>query len=139
MADRHDIGMKHTIVLHVVASVAVAALLVNPAPALAGGTYRCGSEVYRTDPGQCRDGSIPVFEAELVTPAPAARPVHRFTRRERALMNARLNREAARIARQWRAGHPGQPMTAAQMHAIRNETCLMMAAGNPDLRCVPGR
>lgn len=110
--------MKKMIVSAFAALAAAAALASAPAPA---------------------NADIPVYRAHPVTPAPAARPVHVYTRGDFAVMNARINRQAARAARQWNARHPGRPLTPAQLQAIRTESCLVMAAGNPDVRCVPGR
>jgi hypothetical protein len=44
-------------------------------------------------------------------------------------------RTAQELARKW--SPDGRPLNTAQLRAIENQRCLMMAAGNPNIRCAP--
>lgn len=118
-------------------------------PALAG-SYSCSGGA-RLHGNRCSDGSIPVYRADTIAPyraAPAtAAPAHRvqpyrgggtihvFTPAERARMNENDRRAAHELAQKWTRN--GRPLNGAQRRAIENQRCLLMAAGNPDIRCVP--
>jgi len=131
-------------------AVAIAALVCFAAPAFAG-TYSCGGGARLLNGNRCSDGSIPIYHADTVRPyvagsaasqsAHAVQPyrgngsIHVFTQEERARMNRNDERAAHEIAKQWTRN--GRNLNGAQLRAIENQRCLMMAAGNPDIRCVP--
>ncbi|MGZ3506362.1 MAG: hypothetical protein ACXWNZ_18180 [Vulcanimicrobiaceae bacterium] len=84
-------------------------------------------------PGQERYHTVQRFTAKPIQ-AFFATPVHHMTPAELKALDANLNRQAAALAKKWSRG--GR-LNAAQLRAVQNETCLMVAAANPDVRCVP--
>lgn len=131
-------------------AVVFAALAISAAPALAG-TYTCAGGARLLNGNRCSDGSIPIYRADTIQPHAAgsasSKPahtiqpyqgngsIHVFTPEERARMNQNDERAAHELAKKWTGN--GRDLNAAQLRAIENQRCLMMAAGNPDVRCVP--
>lgn len=122
----------------------------SASPALAG-SYSCSNGARLIGGNRCSDGSIPVYQSQTI-PAyqsrtvpfyrstPVARQngsgeIHVFTPAERAQMMENDRRAAHELAQRWT--HNGRGLNGAQLNAIENQRCLMMAAGNPDVRCVP--
>lgn len=120
------------------------------ASAALAGSHRCPGGAQLLGGDRCSDGSIPVYTADAVRPD-ASDPVgargsgtvqpyqagtaHPLTPGERQRMLENDQRAAQELARRW--SPDGQPLNAAQIQAIENQRCLLMAAGNPDIRCAP--
>lgn len=132
-----NIQMKKSIITLGIGTLALGTALfaATSGKAQASYSYCMGGAAISADQRSCSDGGIPVFVPDIVT-AYFAKPVHPMTQAELRALDASLQRQAAALAQEW--SRNGQ-LNAAQLEAIQNQSCLMVAAANSDITCVRQR
>jgi hypothetical protein len=82
----------------------------------------------------CPDGSPPSFTAATIEPL-VAKTVKPVSAEQLAAMNRNIDAEARRLAAKW-TDNGRVPLSPAALTALRNLSCQLAAANNPDVRCV---
>ncbi len=84
---------------------------------------------------RCPNGEPPSYTAATIEPY-VAKPVKPLSPGELAEMNRKVDAEARRLAAKW-TDNGRVPLAPAALTALQNMSCQLIAASNPDVRCVP--